>query len=220
MRTLSVSLALLCLLLLSRCTLPTKHHHSGVLDLLHNASELASAEFVLEKIVIADKSKKLLHLVPLKEASFVANTEATVKTGIDFGKIQQEDVHISGNSITLTLPPIEVVDFSYPANKVRLIEEYSHLHTLGNSLSLHEIDGILQDAQLQIMESVNHLKIRPISESKVKSVLNNLLKLEGFEQVVIHFKQTDDPLMWSPSNSSSQTGLETAMDLEKHLNKS
>ena len=172
-------------------------NHSELVGVLKNASQIASAEFDLEKIVIANQSKKLLHLIPLEGVSFIAKTEASLRTGIDFGKIQEEDVKIQGTSIALTLPPVEVVGFSYPSDKVHPIEEYTHLKALGNHLTNSDIDLVLQQAQLQLMESINHLHIRSISEDKVKSVVQNLLRLEGFEEVSILFKPTDKPLMFS-----------------------
>ena len=48
--------------------------------------------------------------------SFLAHSKAIVKAGVDLEKLRKQDVDIEGKSISLKLPPVEVINFSYPSD--------------------------------------------------------------------------------------------------------
>ena len=100
------------LILISSC----KDEKRGlVIGKIQQASDLVVTEFVVDKVVFGKKEKNIL-FVPVNEASFLAHSRAKIKTGINLEKIREEDILIEGNKITLFLPTIEVINFSYPPN--------------------------------------------------------------------------------------------------------
>lgn len=167
-------------------------------DALRNASSLVAAEYVFSKVVVATQNRKLLDVIPLNQATFLANSEAVLKTGIDVNKLNASDIQIKGGQINIELPPIEVIDFAYPANKFVENKEYTHLHPFANNLSISDLDLIFQEAQIQLIESIDHLDIVETSENKVSMVVTNLLQLEGFERVFVSFRKSDSPLLAVP----------------------
>lgn len=169
-------------------------HRAMVVSKIRDVSKLASVEFVVTKMVMATKEKRFLRLVKLNDATFFAQTEATIKVGIDLSKLNEEDITIENNKIKLTLPPVEVLNFSYPADKFHVDEDYSNTNPFGNKLGIEDIDKIYQDAQLQVMRDANFLGLRSTAESKTIMLLNNLLEKIGFEEVYVQFKESTTPL--------------------------
>jgi hypothetical protein len=168
----------------------------AALDKLKDAADLASAEFVIGKTIIADQSKKVLGIIPLNDAVFFAQSQAVVKTGVDLSQLNPGDVKIeNGKTIILQLPPVEVISFNYPPESIREIKEYTHLHTFDNRITAGDMDQMLQQAQDQVMEGINHLDIRRVTEDKMRNLLTGLLRQEGFEQVFVTFRKSDRPLM-------------------------
>ena len=95
--------------LLSAC----KDDRGLVVGKIKKASKLATTEFTIDKMVYGVKRKRLLWVVKLNEAKFLAHSKAIVKAGVDLEKLRKEDVDIEGKSISLKLPPVEVINFSY-----------------------------------------------------------------------------------------------------------
>ena len=166
-----------------------------VVSKIRDVSKLASVEFIVSKMIIAKKEKKVLHFFKLKDADFFAQTEATIKVGIDLSKITEEDIQLTEGKIKLSLPPVEVLNFSYPADKFKIDDNYSSLKSFGNRLSIEDVDKIYQEAQLQVMKDANYLGLRSTAEQKTIMLLNNLLENIGFEEVYVSFKPTNQPLL-------------------------
>lgn len=179
----------------------TREPHGRALDLLQNAHELAAAEFVLSKVIIADQHLELLHAIPLNTATFFADSEAILVTGIDLGRIQPEHITVEGSSIRLLLPPVQVLAFEYPPGKCHLIHRYAHLHALGDGIHLADVDRILQQAQTQIMEAINHLPIRETTETKVAEAVRALLRQSEFSHVEVGFSSSTAPLFALPDTT-------------------
>src|SRR5210317_2238538 len=95
----------LIMVLLSSCK---KNDESFVISKLQNASKLATTETVIDKVIVGYKEKRLVGLVKIGTAEFVANSKAYIKTGIDLNDLKPEDVKIEGKSISIDLPQIKV----------------------------------------------------------------------------------------------------------------
>jgi hypothetical protein len=106
--------AVVCLVSLLTMAACKKDDRPLVVSKVQAAAKLATTEVTIQKFVFATKEKRLLFVIKLNEAYFAANTEARVKLGIDLSKIHKEDIEITGKSISLMLPPVEVLNFSYP----------------------------------------------------------------------------------------------------------
>lgn len=156
---------------------------------IKSVAKLATMEAQLSKVVIGTKEKKLLMgLINPADASFLAHTQATVKVGIDLDKLQEEDIQITDNRISLTLPPIELINFSYPAEEFRPDPYYSEDNGWWNKFSFQEKDALFREAELSIINSIPYLGITETAEDRTRSLMTGLLKRMGFEEIYIEFK--------------------------------
>lgn len=159
-----------------------------VVGKLMEAGELASMEVRLTKYVTAKKERAALFIIPMADADFVAHTEAVVKAGIDLGKLEYEDVVISGKRISLNLPPVQMVNFSYPSEKFKVITRTEFFF---QNISLKEIDDFYRQAELDIRESINYLGLEEDCKEKTTVLLKGFLKQMGFEEIYIKYKEYD-----------------------------
>lgn len=171
------------------CQRPAKR--SFVVSRIRSASKLATTEFVLTKLIMARQDKKLLFLVNLNTATFLAHTEATVKTGIDLSKLREKNVIITGDRINLILPPVEIINFSYPAEKFEIDPDYTTERVFLNHMSIETIDELYRQGELEIRKSLSYLGVAEATENKTRLLVESLLKTMGYKEVYIDFEKSD-----------------------------
>lgn len=159
-----------------------------VVNKLKSASDLATVEFVIKKLVIADKEKKVFGIPIGPKASFMAETKAVVLAGFDLRDIREEDVIIEGKKINLTLPPITVIDFNYPSDSVKVVERYTD-DNFFNRISVGEKDDFYRQSETSLRQSIKELGMEKAAEDKTKILLEGLLTNLGFKEIYIHFHE-------------------------------
>ncbi|MEL6674999.1 MAG: DUF4230 domain-containing protein [Bacteroidota bacterium] len=154
---------------------------------LHESAQLATVEYVLNKVVMGKKTNSLLGFT-IGESSFLAETQATVKAGVDLSKLQPEDVSTIGQSIIVKLPPVEILNFSYPAERFKINKEYTQNDWFAE-ISQDEIDQFYQEAQQAIRKDLAWMGIEEAAEKKTRRFLENFLLQAGYEEVYIEFQK-------------------------------
>ncbi|WP_424961225.1 DUF4230 domain-containing protein [Ekhidna sp.] len=172
------------LILVTAC----KDDQGLVVGKIKKASKLATTEFTIDKIVYGVKRKRLLWVVKLNEAKFLAHSKAIVKAGVNLEKLRKEDVDIEGKSISLKLPPVEVINFSYPAELFEM-DTLVSTDAFLNRISLNDQEQFFQDAEIDIRNSLKHMKIVEATEKKTRLMLENLLRTLGYQEIYIEFHQ-------------------------------
>jgi len=173
-----------CFMLLS-CS---RNDRSIVVSQVKSAAKLATTEFILNKTILATRDKKILLIIPLNAALFVAYTEAVVTAGVDVNKLKKEDIVIEGNSISIKLPPVEVINFSYPFDKYRIDKELSHDEFL-NKFTLEEHEELYRQSEIEIRSLLKQIGVVEQTEEKTRQLMENLLKNLGYTEVYIEFKE-------------------------------
>lgn len=158
-----------------------------VVSQVKSAAKLATTEFVLDKTILATKDRKILLVIPLNAALFVAYTEAIVTAGVDVNKLKKEDITIDGNSISIKLPAVEVINFSYPFDKYKIDNELSHDEFL-NKFTLEEHEELYRQSELEIRSLLKQIGVVEQTEEKTRQLMENLLKNLGYTEVYIEFK--------------------------------
>ena len=184
-----ISLVLMSLVLqVSSCK---KDERPLVVSKIQAAAKLATTEVTIEKFVFATKEKKLLFLIKLNEAYFAAQTEARVKLGIDLNKIRKEDVDIKDNAISLTLPPVEVLNFSYPFEKFK---EDSTIRddAFMNRISVFDIEEFYRQGEMDIRSNLQFMGLVDKTKTNTRILLRGMLAGLGYEEIYIDFKPQDD----------------------------
>lgn len=174
-----------------------KDERALVVGKIQNASDLATTEFVVDKIVFGTKTKKLA-LVKVSEATFMAYSQAKVKTGIDLNKIKENDIRIDGNKISLKLPAIEVINFSYPPSSFVEDSTISDPKVFLGRVNIRDQEQFFRDAELDIRDNLQYMGMVKTSQSNTRQLFEVLLSTLGYEEIYISFES--DALILSKVN--------------------
>lgn len=167
-----------------------KNDRALVVGKIQNASDLATTEFVIDKIVFGTKTKKLAFF-KINEASFMAYSQAKVKAGIDLSKIRESDIRIDGNKIHLKLPPIEVINFSYPPASFVEDSLISNPKIFLNKINIRDQEEFFRLAELDIRENLQYMGIVKTTQNHTRQMFNVLLGSLGYEEIYISFENDD-----------------------------
>ena len=152
---------------------------------------LATTETIIDKVVIGYKEKRtFFRLFALGEATYLAETEATIKTGVRLENIMPEDVTIQGDRIELRLPAVEVLNFDYPFEAVR-VNEVASRNALFNRVTVADEEKFLRLAESDIRKHLEYTGIVQQTQRNVRSMLMGILTQLGYEEIYISF-ETDE----------------------------
>ncbi|WP_373521926.1 DUF4230 domain-containing protein [Aquiflexum sp.] len=157
---------------------------------IQNASDLATTEFVIDKIVFGTKTKRLAFF-KINEASFMAYSQAKVKAGIDLSKIRESDIRIDGDKIHLMLPSIEVINFSYPPASFVEDSLISNPRIFLNKINIRDQEEFFRLAELDIRENLQYMGIVKTTQNHTRQLFNVLLGSLGYKEIYINFENDD-----------------------------
>lgn len=160
-----------------------------VVSKIQKAAKLATTETTIDKIVLATEQKRIIKwLGGRKQAVFLAYSQATIKSGIDLDKLSEDDIVVKEKSISIDLPPVEVLNFSYPSEKFK-IDTLLTQRTLYDNISIEEQEELYRMAEVDIRSNLQYLGIRSATEDKTRKLMEGLLKNLGYEEIYISFKE-------------------------------
>lgn len=159
-----------------------------VVGKIQKASKLSTTEFKVDKLVFGVKNKRILWVIKLNQAEFLAQSQAVIKTGVNLEKIKEEDIVISGRRISVTLPHVEVINFSYPAENFKKIDLLSD-GAFSTRIDLEDQEKFFREAELDIRNSLQYMGIVETTQKKTRTMIEALLRNLGYNEIYIDFKE-------------------------------
>ena len=181
-----IIILLSCTILLS-CSKP--QDKTFVVSKIRSASKLATTEVILNKIVWTDIKGRRIHGLFKKDNILMFNTEATLKLGVNLNKLNENDIMVFGDSIVITLPKVEILNFSYPHEKYEQLYPISNFDVIKSNNKVEKLDMIFREAETDIRNKVKFLDLETITEQKTRQFLSKFLAQSNYNNVVIKFKQ-------------------------------
>lgn len=191
MRMLRYHMASLLLVGLFCLTACQQDERGLVVGKIQNASDLATTEFTVDKIVHGTKTRKLSWFIKLSEARFLAYSQAKIKSGIDLSKIEQENIVIEGKRISLQLPPVKVINFSYPPSSFVEDSLISDTRAFLNTISIEDQEEFFRQAELDIRSNLEYMGIVETTQEHTRTLLIQLLKALDYEEIYISFESDE-----------------------------
>ncbi|WP_207496536.1 DUF4230 domain-containing protein [Aridibaculum aurantiacum] len=148
---------------------------------IQEMGDLATVEYTITKIIKANDNKTWYKPGDRK---ILMTAEAVIKAGVDLTSITENNIRVDGKNITLTLPPPKVVSISMPPEKIQLA--YQEVGTFRSEYSTKERDALVTQAEQQIKKSIDSLGILNQARSNTATLMHNLLKQLGFENITIN----------------------------------
>jgi hypothetical protein len=167
-----------------------KDERALVVGRIQSAGDLVTSEFTVDKVVFGRKTKNLMWF-KFNEANFMAYSKAKIKTGIDLTKIQEHDIVISGDKIDLKLPPIAVINFSYPPSSFVEDSLISDPKVFLNKINLEDQEAFFRLAELDIRNNLQYMGIVKTSQDHTRQMFNLMLRSLGYQEIYISFKSDE-----------------------------
>ncbi|HEX3800418.1 MAG TPA: DUF4230 domain-containing protein [Verrucomicrobiae bacterium] len=144
-------------------------------------SQLVTVKYVLEKVVLLEDESHWYEL-QFGENRLLMVAHGIVKAGVNLDELKPGDISVSGNKISLTLPPPRITDSYLDDNLTQIIDRKTGL--------LRSFDKDLeQNARRQAVEDINRAArnsgILKDAGERAKSQLTNFFHLLGYEEVDI-----------------------------------
>lgn len=176
-------------LVLASCN--SEPDRAQVVSKLRSAAKLSTVEYVVTKVVSANEERLFL-----KNKSFFAKTKAYIKAGIDMNKLGEDDIVIEGTKISMNLPPIELTNFSYPAEGYEIVKKYTDNNSRSswNNISVKDKDDYYRQGETDIRDNIEDLGIVSTAETNTIKFFTRLLESAGFEEIYIKFKESSGTL--------------------------
>lgn len=159
-----------------------------VVGKIQKASKLSIAEFKVDKLVFGVKNKRVLWVIKLNEAQFLAKSQAIIKTGINLNKLKEEDIIIKQNRISIKLPPVEVINFSYPIESFEKVDLLTS-NAFSTKINIEDQEHFFQEAEMDIRNNLKYMGVVETTQEKTRIMLRAMLLNLGYTEIYIDFKE-------------------------------
>ncbi len=190
-RTLHIVVFILLINVLSSCEWYQNRERALVVGKIQTVSKLVTTEFTVDKIVHGTKTRKIAWLIKLNETQFLAHSKARIKTGIDLSKMDPDKIFIQDRRIDLTLPGVEVVNFSYPPEDFELDTLVSDVKDFANTINIGDQEEFFRKAELDIRNNIQYMGIVETTQKNAKVLLRGLLTALSYEEINISFENDE-----------------------------
>lgn len=186
----SIFLPVVCLLFIYGCTpVSKKRSEKQAVMALQNMSDLATAEYVVTKIIKANDDKTWYKAGDRK---IILSCKASIVAGIDLSKLTPDDITINGDAITLILPHAKLLYVDIKPEDVRTA--YEDVSLFRTQFSAAEKNALAIQAEKQIIESAPSLGVFVTAETNATLFIDNFLKNLGYKNIQIRFSPLSKPL--------------------------
>jgi hypothetical protein len=155
----------------------TSLNTATIVTRVQTLSQLVTVKYVLEKVVVLEDAKWYGENRVLLVAHGVA------KAGVDLSRLKAGDFHISGQTVSVTLPKASITDVYLDDNRTQVIERSTGL--------MREFDKDLeQNARKEAVEDLRRAAMQDgivkDAQDRAQAQLANLFYQLGFTQVDFH----------------------------------
>ncbi len=149
---------------------------------LQNMSELATAEYVVTKIIKANDNNTWYKAGDRK---ILMTCKASLAAGIDLSKLTEQQIQINGDQISVTLPKAHLLYINIKPENIKTV--YQQVSFFRDQFSTEEKNKLATQAQQQITAAVDSIGILTSAETNATIFINNFLQKLGYKDIQITF---------------------------------
>ena len=156
---------------------------SGVLTEIRQISQLDTVEMYFNEILDYREALKINDIeIPFTEKSFIFVVKAKVQSGIDLASLTEDDIQIADKKITLNLDKAKIT-----SKEILEYSAYDEKDGLFNRVNNEDTLKTLNEFRIRLEKQAIDSGILTKAEDNAKLVLSSILRLLGFEEIVINF---------------------------------
>lgn len=162
---------------------PTIDIRSVVVERIEGASDLVTTRYTMETVVEASATSMIGNF-ELGTTRLLYIAAGTVEAGVNLGSIEAQDVVVTTDTITITLPPPTIINNTIDVGRSRVYDFDRGFLSLGpEGVQLQSVAE--QNALVQILASACSYGILEEANREAEGVVGNLLGLTGYRVEVI-----------------------------------
>jgi hypothetical protein len=150
-----------------------------VIASIQRLARLESVVYTMDKVVEGDRTNQYLpDILTGDKLLLVVHGQAIA--GVDLSRIQASDVDIEGRSVTVTMPPAELLSVALDSGKTRV---YSRVTGLLVPADPNLESEVREKAEADLKQSALDSGILNTAQGNARTTLTTLLHSLGFQQI-------------------------------------
>ena len=145
-----------------------------------NIGLLSTSEYTIGKII---KLSYPTEWYTIGDRKLLMSCKAKIKAGVDLNKLKEGDITVSGSTITIVLPPVEITSFSMDPKEMRT--EMDGVTGFRSSFSQEEKNRYLRQAEYSIRKDMKSTNILKDAEQNAAIFLKDFYEEMGYEKVIV-----------------------------------
>lgn len=155
---------------------------------LRSASELTTAVFAMQTVVPTSRDRTLGGYV-IGRTTLLYLAYGEVRAGVDLSDLGPENVQVNGDSISVLLPPPQILDSKVDVNRSKVYDYDRGFMGLGPDAA-PELQQLAEQATLdQIVAAACDQGVLQAANDRAKSTVSQLLETAGYDAPVIETQQ-------------------------------
>lgn len=150
---------------------------------IREIGELSSTEFVFSKVLRIDDPAEWYKFGDRK---ILLSCKAKVKAGIDLRTLQEGDIVVNGNQLSIQLPQARITTFDMDPNSVRV--EVVDVDGFRSDFTQTDINSILQMGEKSIRGTLAETGIYKEAEKNAIAFVKEFYQQLGFRDVLVTLK--------------------------------
>ncbi|HIK31574.1 MAG TPA: DUF4230 domain-containing protein [Oscillatoriales cyanobacterium M59_W2019_021] len=154
---------------------------------VREVSELTTATFAMETVVPVSEKGSILGL-DLVESNLLYIAHGNVRVGVDLSEFNSDSVRVEGDTITVNLPPLKILDskldlehssvYSYDRGLLGVGPDVVNLQTQAQRQALRKVeeaacqDWLIKTASDRVRKTVEHLLDAVLKERGYRVIVN------------------------------------------------
>ncbi len=149
-----------------------------------NIGLLSTSEYTIGKIIKLTDSPEWYKFGDRK---LIMSCKAKIKAGVDLKKLEEGDIVVKGNTITIVLPPAEITSFTMDPKLTHT--EMESVSGLRQDFSQIEKNNYMRQGEASIRRDIKDTKILEDAEENAVVFLRDFYKQMGYEKVIVKHKK-------------------------------
>ncbi|WP_416670372.1 DUF4230 domain-containing protein [Egbenema bharatensis] len=171
---------------------------------LRGISELTTAVFAMQTVVPASRDRTLGgYVIGRTTLLYIAYGE--VRAGIDLSAIQAEDIQVNGDSVTIQLPPPQILDSKVDVNRSKVYDYDRGFLGLGPDAAPELQDLAAQTTLQQIVEAACTQGVLQTASTQAQETISQLLVTAGYANSTVQVRQPAPGTC--PTGATGATGV-------------
>jgi hypothetical protein len=155
--------------------------HTAVVTQIQQLNKLETSVFTIEKIIDAQTSGNVFQRLLFGDKILLI-AHGKVVAGVDLSKLTEDQVHISGQSVSLTLPASEIFNSDLDENKTEVYDRTLGILTKGNK----DLESqARQAAEEEIRRAACESGILTEAAASAEQQLTTLLQALNFTEIEV-----------------------------------